>query len=191
MDRLITISVLALSFFSCSKDDVSVTPTPIPNIIEGIVTEFRVTPTDINTPNKASFLISLNNTIYKVDLDAVPQSQSNTELLFATDTVLIDESREVGDFGKDEVAYNPLRENTVFVIFNDGRKVTGMFQPFTVFRGVFGESLIAQWRETNDPAKPNQKAMNDLAAFMRRYKDKDGPGNGTEPTYILATVSKQ
>ncbi len=191
MYRFLIYSFLLLSLISCSKNDVPVTPAPIPGIIDGIITEFSVTPKDITTPEKASFLISLNSTVYKVDIDAVAQSQSNAELLFASDTVLVNDSREIGNFGKDEVAYNPVKENTIFVIFNDGRKVTGTFQPFTVFRGVFGESLIAQWREPNDPSKPNQKAMDDITAFIKRYSDKDGPGSGTEPTYILATVSKQ
>lgn len=91
-------------------------PAPIPGIIDGIITEFSVTPKDITTPDKAFFLISLNSTVYKVDIDAVAQSQSNAELLFASDTVLVKDSREIGNFGKDEVAYNPVKENTIFVI---------------------------------------------------------------------------
>lgn len=191
MYRFFIYCFLFLTLFSCSKNEEPGVPAPIPDIIDGIITEFSVTPKDITTPDKAFFLISLNSTVYKVDLDAVAQSQSNAELIFASDTILVSDSREIGNFGKDEVAYNPIKENTVFLIFNDGRKVTGTFQPFTVFRGSFGESQIAQWREVNDPSKPNQQAMNDITAFIRRYADRDGQGNGTEPTYIVATVSKQ
>jgi hypothetical protein len=132
----------------------------------------------------------MNNTFYKVDFNAVEQSQSNAELLFASDTLLINESREFANFGKDAIAYNPLRENEITIFFDDGRKISGLFNSFTTFHGVFGEVLISQWRDSNDPAKPNQKAKDDITGFIKRYSDKDGPGPGITPIYLFIKVSK-
>jgi hypothetical protein len=180
-----------VSFISCSKDPVSSsTPDPIPNIIEGTVKEFTVTPIDINTPDKGTFFISYLNVIYKVDFAAIDQAGSNAILRFASDTILNDQSREFSNLGKDAIAYNPLKENNISILFHDGRRVTGLFDINTSFGGVFGEALINQWRTSGDPAKPTQKAKDDIIHFVRRYADKDGPGPQTSPLYLSAKVSK-
>ncbi len=186
------ILLLTLGFLiSCSKKEATTPPVVIPNIINGTITELSVTPIDITTPDKGSVLVSMNNTIYKADFNAVQQSQSNAELLLASDTLLTNKTREIGNVGKDDIAYNPLGANEITILFNDGRKITGTFDPFTIFQGSFGESLIAQWRDPNDPAKPTQKANDDITGFIERYSDKDGPGPGLSPIYLFVTVSKQ
>ncbi|MEP6596976.1 MAG: hypothetical protein ABJA71_13570 [Ginsengibacter sp.] len=179
------------ALISCSKKEAgSNPPVVIPDRIEGVITELDVTPINITTPDKGSFLISANNTSYKVDFNAVEQSQSNAELIFAYDTLLVNDSREFANLGKDAIGYSPLRANQITILIDSGRKVSGIFNPFTIFRGVFGQALISQWRDSNDPAKPNQKAKDDLTSFIERYSDKDGPGPNVTPTYLFVKVSK-
>jgi len=180
------------TFISCSKDDEAPPPPPvIPDIISGVVTEFNVTPIDINTPDKGTFLIFFNGIFYKVDFNAVDESESNAYLLFNSDTILTDQSREFANLGKDAVAYNPVADNQILVQFNDGRKINGLFNASTSFGGVFGEALISQWRTPGDPAKPTQKAKDDIMNLVQRYSDKDGPGPGTNPQYLFVTVSQK
>ena len=111
MYRFLILFIFLVSIISCSKDEGG-TPPPdqIPDIINGVVTEFKLSPIDINTPDKGTFLISGNNTIYQVDFNAVAESESNAILLFDNDTILTDQSREIGNLGRDAVAYNPVRE---------------------------------------------------------------------------------
>jgi len=180
------------TFISCSKkENPSLPPVVIPDIIDGEVTEFNVTPLDINTPGRGTFLIDVVNTTYKVDFDAVAQSASNGRLIFLSDTILNDQSREFANLGKDAVAYNPVADNQIVIFFDDGRKVSGGFNLNTSFGGVFGEALISQWRTPGDPAKPNQKAKNDIINLVHRYADKDGPGPETTPQYLFVKVSKK
>jgi hypothetical protein len=160
-------------------------------MINGPILEVKVTPLNITTPDKGSLLISMNNTVYKVEFNATAQSQSNATLSFATDTILRDVSREFANLGKDAVAYNPVGPNEITVRFNDGRKVFGRFNDYTSFGGDFGQALISTWRDPNDPAKPNQKAKDDISKFVKLYSDIDGPGPGTSPVYLLVQISKQ
>src|SRR4051794_20802799 len=177
MNRFLMLFLVLSTFISCSKDEERPPSTPvIPDIINGVVTEFNVTPIDINTPDKGEFLIFMNGIFYKVDFNAVAESESNAYLLFDSDTILTDQSREFANLGKDAVAYNPVADNQILVQFNDGRKINGLFNASTSFGGVFGEALISQWRTPNDPAKPTQKAKDDIRNFVQRYSDKDGPG---------------
>ncbi|HEY6976907.1 MAG TPA: hypothetical protein VH396_11510 [Chitinophagaceae bacterium] len=193
MRWLVALSLVLSTFISCSKDDEMSSPPPvvIPDRINGFITEFTVTPIDINTPDKGTFFISANNTIYKVDFNAVAKSESNAILIFDSDTILTDRSREFTNLGKDAVAYNPVAANEVLVELNDGRKIDGLFDSYTSFGGVFGEDLISQWRDPNDPAKPTQKAKDDIINLVHRYGDKDGPGPTTEPQYLFVTITKR
>ncbi len=191
MSRLLVLLMLLVSFISCSKDPAnSSIPDPIPNLIEGAVKEFTVTPVDINTPDKGTFFIYYLNVIYKVDFDAIDQAGSNAILRFASDTILNDQSREFANLGRDAISYNPLKENSILLLFHDGKKVTGTFDLNTSFGGVFGEALINQWRTPGDPAKPTQKAKDDILHLVQRYADKDGQGPLTSPIYLSAKVSK-
>ena len=192
MYRFLILFIFLVSIISCSKDEGS-TPPPdqIPDIINGVVTEFKLSPIDINTPDKGTFLISANNTIYEVDFNAVAESESNAILLFDNDTILTDQSREIGNLGRDAVAYNPVRENEILIQFNDSRKIDGLFTSYTSFGGVFGEALISQWRTPNDPSKPTQKAKDDIINLVQRYSDKDGAGPETKPLPLFVTVSKR
>jgi hypothetical protein len=183
--------LFAVTVISCSKDKTELPPVVIPDIINGTVREITVMPIDITTPDKANFTISMQNVIYKVEFNAVPEGESNATIFFASDSILSADSREFANLGKDAVSYNPLRENEVIVIFKDGRKVDGLFDFNTSFGGTFGKELIDEWREPNDPAKPNKKANDDIMEFVRRYDDKDGSGPGVEPIYLNATVTKQ
>lgn len=188
------VSVFALSlmvFISCSKDDKPAPPVVIPDIINGVVLELNVAPTNITTPDKGNFTVFATNTTYRVQFNAVPQAQSNATLSFESDTILTDASREFSNFGKDEIAYNPVAVNEVTIRFSDGKKVVAGFNAGTSVGGVFGEQLIAQWRTVGDPAKPNQKAKDDLKNFMKLYEDADGAGPGTTPVYLFAEVTKQ
>lgn len=192
MCRYLIFLFVLTALISCShKEDQPIPPIVIPNNIDGVITELNVTPIDITTPDKGSFLISANNTIYNVAFNAVEQSQSNADLIFATDTLLINESREFANFGRGEIAYNPLKENEITIFFKDGRKISALFDLYTSFHGVFGEDLISKWRDASDPAKPNQKAKDDIINFIHRYSDKDGPDAGTTPVYLSVTVSKR
>jgi hypothetical protein len=190
MRRILFLLLAINSLVSCSKEEATNPPVVIPDIINGLVNEIAVTPINITTPDKGSFSISANNTIYKVDFNATDQAQSNATFRFASDTVLTDASREFANLGKDVIAYNPVAPNEIEIRFTDGRKVLGSFDANTSFGGVFGEALISQWRAASDPAKPNQKAKDDIINFVHRYADKDGPGPGTAPTYVSVTVSK-
>jgi len=192
MYRLLALFLLLWTFVSCSKNDEgsSSTPVVIPDIINGGVTEFNVAPIDINTPGKGTFFISANNTIYKVDFNAVAESESNAVLIFNSDTILTDQSREFANLGKDAIAYNPVADNEILVLFHDGRKIDGLFNLNTSFGGVFGEALISQWRDPGDPAKPTQKAKDDIMNLVQRYADTDGPGPGTAPQYLFVKVTK-
>src|SRR3954470_11989071 len=112
MFRFLMLLLVVSAFISCSKDEEAPPPTSvIPDIIYGVITEFNVTPIDINTPGKGEFLIFSNNVFYKVDFNAVAESESNAYLLFDSDTILTDKSREFANLGKDAVAYNPIAEN--------------------------------------------------------------------------------
>jgi hypothetical protein len=192
MYRFFVLFLLLGAFISCSKKDGgSTTPVVIPDIIDGVITEFNLTPLDINTPDKGTFFISANNTIYKVDFNAAAQPASNARLIFESDTILTDQSREFANLGKDAIAYNPVADNLISIFFDDGRKVTGSFNVNTSFGGIFGEALISQWRDPSDPAKPTQKAKDDIINLVHRYSDKDGPGPETAPQYLFVKVSKR
>jgi hypothetical protein len=192
MSRFVVFLLLVTSILtSCSKDDSS-TPPPvvIPDIISGVALEIFVTPTNITTPNKGVMSVNMSNIIYKVEFNAVAQSQSNAVLLFVKDTILIDQSREFANLGKDAIAYNPLAPNEVQIKFYDGRKVFAVFGPGTSFGGEFGETLIAQWREPADPAKPTKKAKDDISNFVKLYADMNGAAPGITPVYLAVTVTK-
>jgi len=176
---------------SCSNKDNGQPPFVIPDNINGPILEIMVQPINITTPDKGSLRISMNNVNYIVQFDAVPQAQSNATLSFASDTIIRDESRAVGNLGVDVVAYNPVGPNEVTIRFSNGNKIFGTFDANTSFGGTFGQALISTWATTGDPAKPNQKAKTDLSSFVKLYKDKDGTGPGTEPVYLLVTVTKQ
>ena len=192
MYRLLAAFIVSVTFISCSKnEDSSTPPVVIPDNIEGMITEFKLTPVDINTPGKGEFFISANNTSYKVDFDAADQSASNAFLVFESDTILTDESREYTNLGKDAIAYNPVKDNLVSLFFNDGKKVTGLFDLNTSFGGTFGETVIGQWRDAGDPTKPTQKAKDDLMNLVKRYADKDGPGPETIRQYLIVNVTKR
>jgi len=191
MYRLFVFFLLVSTFISCSKnEDGPLPPDVIPDIIEGVITEFNVTPVDINTPDKGTFFIAVNSTRYKVDFDAAAQSASNATLIFETDTILTDQSREFANLGPDAIAYYPVAENEITVSFHDGRRVKGLFDLNTSFGGVFGAALISQWRDPNDPTKPTQKAKDDIINLVQRYSDRDGPGPETAPQYLFVRVSK-
>jgi len=191
MCRFFLFFLVFSTFISCSKNDGgSTAPVVTPDVIEGTITEFNVTPLDINTPDKGEFFISANNTIYKVNFNVAALSASNATILFASDTILTDDSREFANLGKDAIAYNPVGANQVLILFNDGKKVNGSFDLNTSFGGVFGAALISQWRDSVDPAKPTQKAKDDIINLVQRYSDKDGPGPETTPQYLFVKVSK-
>jgi hypothetical protein len=187
---LLFLLVLTASVF-CSKKDNVQPPAVIPDIINGLILEVDVTPINITTPDRGTLLVVMNSTIYKVDFNAVAQSQSNATLFFDTDSILRPESTEFANLGKDAIAYNPVGPNEITIQFYDGRKVFGFFDPNTSFGGTFGEQLISQWRNPSDPAKPNQKARDDISNFVTLYSDNNGPAPGIIPIYLLAQVSKQ
>ena len=191
MIRQIVFLLVLTSLVSCSDKDNGQPAGVIPDMIHGPILEVNVTPLNITTPDRASLLISMNNTIYKVEFNAVMQSQSNATLSFASDTILRDDSREFANLGKDVVAYNPVGPNEITIRFNDGRKIFGWFDPYTSFGGEFGQALISTWRDPTDPAKPNQKAKDDISKFVKIYSDIDGPGPGITPVYLLVQVFKQ
>lgn len=186
-------TIVFLLFFSaaasCSKKYGDLQPVVIPGTINGVILDIKVTPIDISTPDKASLRISMNNVIYSVEFNAAAQSQSNATILFASDTILRDDSREFANLGKDEVAYNPVGPNEIRIRFTDGREIFGWFEANSSFGGVFGEQVINQWRTPNDPAKPNQKAKDDISNFIKFYEDKDGTGPARTPVYLFVKVS--
>ena len=185
---LIPFFVLSI-FISCSKDeDGPPPPAAIPGIIDGFVTEFSLAPIDLTTPDKGGFYILSNNARYEVVFNAVANAASNAIITFATDTILYDLSREFTNLGNDAIAYNPVSPNLIRVIFTDGRKVTGYFDPNTSFGAVVGAAVISTWREPSDPTKPTQKAKDDIINLVHRYADKDGPGPESNPQYLFAEV---
>lgn len=191
MHRLLFVLVALITLISCSKnnDDNDNPPIEIPDIITGFATEFSVIPQDLTTPKTGVLLVAMNNTFYKVEFAAVPQSQHNAEIVFLSDSILTADSREFANFGQDIVAYTPVHENELELIFTDGRKVTAIFDNNTFFAGTFGQTTISLWRDGTDPLKPNQKAKDDIAELMRRYSDADGAGPETTPTYLSVKVS--
>jgi hypothetical protein len=192
MSRFVVFLLLLANLISCSKDDDKpLPPVVIPDIINGVVLELNVTPTNITTPQKGTVTVFATNTTYRVEFNAVQQAQSNATLSFESDTILTDASREFSNFGKDAIAYNPVAVNEMTIRFNDGKKVVAAFNAGTSVGGVFGEQLIAQWRSAGDPAKPNQKAKDDFKSFMKLYEDADGAGPATSPVYLFAEVVKQ
>jgi hypothetical protein len=182
--------LLTTTLTSCSKDEASTPPVVIPDVINGVALEIFVTPTNITTPNTGVMSVNMMNTIYKVEFNAVAQSQANAVLSFETDTILIDQSREFANLGKDNVGYNPVGANELLIRFNDGRKVSAVFGPGTSFGGAFGENLISQWRDPADPAKPTQKAKDDIRNFVGLYSDMNGAAPGITPIYLSVTVTK-
>ncbi len=91
MYRYLLLFLVISTFISCSKkEEVPPAPVVIPDVINGVITEFNVTPLNITTPDKGTFLISANNTIYQVDFDVAAESESNAILIFESDTILTD-----------------------------------------------------------------------------------------------------
>ena len=181
---------LVLGIFSCSKNEViQPPPAPIPGSFDGVINEIGLTPIDLNTPDKGTIYMAVNNTVYQIDFDATTQSASNAILKFATDTILNDQSREFASFDKNTIAYNPVSPNLITISFTDGNKITGVFTLNSSFGGVFGETLISTWRTPGDPGKPTQKAKDDIINLVERYSDKDGPGPETAPQYVFVKVS--
>jgi hypothetical protein len=190
MYRFLALFFVVSVFISCSKDEAKQTPFVIPDVITGEITEFNLTPLNLTTPGKGTFFIYANNTKYKVDFNATDQSASNAILLFSSDTILTDQSREYANLGKDVVAYNPVANNQIVVLFTDGKKIDGVFTANTSFGGVFGEAIISQWRTPGDPTKPTQKAKDDISNLVKRYNDKDGPGPDNARQYLFVKVSQ-
>jgi len=191
MYRFLVLLPVLGGFFSCSKSEEGPpAPVVIPDIIYGVITEFNLTPINITTPDKGVFFIAAINTRYEVDFNATTNSESNAILMFESDTILTEQSREFANLGKDAIAYNPVRENQITILFNDGRKINGSFDFNTSFGGVFGEAVISQWRDPGDPAKPTQKAKDDIINLVQRYSDKDGPGPEIAPQYLFVKVFK-
>lgn len=191
MFRLLVFVVACGIYISCSKNENKTPPVEvIPDVINGSVAEITLTPINLTTPDKGNFYIFSNNTRYLVEFNAVSNAQSNAILIFDSDTILSDDSREYTNLGNDAVSYNPLRGNNITLILNDGKKVNGSFDINTSFGGVFGEAIINQWRTPGDPAKPTQKAKDDIINLVHRYGDKDGPGPDLAPQYLFAKISK-
>lgn len=183
--------VLALASISCSKNETGPsTPPVIPDIIDGDVLEFRLMQVDVNTPDKGTFFVNVTNTKYRIDFTVTSEAESNAIFKFDSDTILTGQSREFANVGSGAIAYSPVADNRIVVFFHDGRKISGVFNLNTSFGGVFGEALIAQWRDPVDPAKPTQKAKDDLLNMAQRLTDKDGAGPETTPQYFFMKVSK-
>ena len=191
MSRFLVIAVIITFSISCSNKESPTPPFVIPDKIGGPISDMFVTPLNITTRDKGFFLISMNNVVYKVQFDAVPQAQSNAVITFASDTVINSNSRAFANLGKDAISYNPVGPNSIIVHFNDARRIDGTFDNYSSFGGDFGESLIATWKEPADPAKPTQKAKDDISKFIMRYSDADGSGPGIAPVYLNVTVTKQ
>lgn len=184
--------LFAVVVVSCSKDEKKdLPPVVIPDIIVGTVLDIDFDPIDLTTPDKGTLRVIMNNTSYLVTFNAVTQPESNATLLFATDSIITEDSREVGNLGANKIAYNPVKDNEIHINFNDNRSVDGIFDIATSVGGTFGQSVISQWRSDADPAKPNNKARADLMEFVRRYQDKDGSGPEGAPIYLNVTVAKQ
>ena len=191
MYRFLVLLLMPGGFISCSKNEVAPPPpVVIPDIIDGVITEFNLTPFNMTTPDKGVFFITAINTRYKVDFNATTNFGSNAILIFELDTILTEQSREFANLGIDAIAYYPVRANQITVLFDDGRKINGLFDGNTSFGGVFGKDVISQWRDPGDPAKPTQKAKDDIIHLVQRYSDIDGPGPETAPQYLFVKVSK-
>lgn len=192
MYRLLFLISVMVVFISCSKDHrPAPAPTPIPDEITGEVRDFTLTPIDLNTPDKGVLFISTIDSRYKVQFNAADGPAANARMSFKTDTILTDQSREYTNLGIDAVAYNPVADNQISIIFNDGREVNGIVDLATNFGGVFGQSVISQWRDPNDPSRPTQKAKDDFMNLIRRYDDKDGPGPGSVPQFLVVTITRE
>ncbi len=185
------LAFLLLAAVSCSNKDNSLPPVVIPDNITGPINEIMVTPVNITTPDKGTMVVSMNNVNYKVDFNAVAQAQSNATLSFESDTIIRDDSRAFANLGVDAVAYNPVGPNEITIRFSDGRKIIGTFNGNTSFGGTFGQALIATWQTPGDPAKPNQKAKDDISKFVKLYADSNGSAPGITPVYLLVQVTKQ
>jgi hypothetical protein len=183
-------SITALISCSKNKEASTIPPEVIPANLFGSVYDFNMTPLDITTPDKGFFSLIMNGTLYKVVFNAVDEAAANATIRFASDSILMADSREYASLGRDVISYWPVAENEIEVFFKDGRKINGYFDENTKFGGTFGEQVIAQWRDPADPAKPNQKARSDIRNLVRRYADKDGPGPENAPVYLSVTVSK-
>ena len=191
MNRVFLFLIAVIIGVSCSNKESGPTQVVIPDKINGPILEMMVTPININTPDKGYFTISMNNIIYKVQFDAVPQGQSNAVLTFASDTMINSNSRAFANLGKDAIAYNPVGPNSLIIHFNDARRIDGSFGNQSGFGGTFGESLIATWKDPADPAKPTAKAKTDISKFISLYSDADGSGPGIAPIYLNVTITKQ
>ena len=194
MHRLLVLSFLAGAFFvSCSKDEKDQqVQGPIPDVLTGVVRDVDLTPVNITTPGLGKFFIDVNNVRYVVEFNAVDYAASNAVLIFDTDTILTNDSREFANLGNDAISYNPVLANRIILSFHDGsgRRVTGFFDVTTSFGGTFGQAVISEWREPNDPTKPTQKAKDDFINLVHRYADKDGPGPDIAPQWLLVTISR-
>ena len=191
MIRLLVFILILTVSVSCSNDEKGLPPVVIPDNINGPLLEIMVTPVNITTPDKGSLVISMNSVNYKVEFNAVAQAQSNATLSFASDSIIRDDSRAFANLGVDVVAYNPVGPNEITIRFNDGRKIIGTFNVNTSFGGTFGQTLISTWQTPGDPAKPNQKAKDDISKFVKLYADSNGSAPGVTPVYLVVQVSKQ
>lgn len=191
MRKIVIVFISWVALLSCKKDSTPPTVTPVPDIIRGQVREIEVVPVDVNTPGQGSMVVQMNDALYKVQFNVTAQAQSNASLYFANDTLLADESREYGNFGQDVVAYSPLRENEILIEFSQGTKrIEGSVSFYTGFVGVFGRNQISQWRESNDPSKPNAMAREDIRNFISRYMDSNGDEAGMSPLYLSVSVAR-
>jgi hypothetical protein len=112
MYRLLLALLIVTTWSSCSRnnDDSNNNPPPtVPNIITGYVSEFSVDPVDMTTPEKATLLVSMNNTFYRVEIAPAAQSEHNATISFLSDSILTTDSREFANFGPDIAAYAQLR----------------------------------------------------------------------------------
>lgn len=192
MYRLLFVLSLVLAMGSCSKSNDTPPVTPVPDVINGTITDFSVTPINLNTPDKGTMLISMTGALYKVQFNVVPEAQANAKISFGTDSVLVDESRESGNFGQDVISYIPVAPNEVIFTFKEGpKKINGVFSYLTGFGGTFGSDIIASWRSPSDPSKPNAKAKEDLMNLVRRYMDSNGSEPGISPVHLAVSVIRQ
>ena len=191
MIRLLLFFSVVLISFSCSKSNKTLPAGVIPDVINGIIKDMSVTPVNLTTPGTGTFTVFTTGIIYTVEFNAVSQAQSNATLSFDTDSVLRTESREFANLGKDAIAYSPVGPNELIIRFHDGKKIIARFDANSSFGGVFGEQQIVQWRTPGDPAKPNQKAQDDIKKFVRLYADADGSGPGSAPVYLFVQVTSK
>src|SRR5215210_1055992 len=101
MYRFVVLVLMLSTFISCSKNEnMPLPPEVIPASLDGVITEFNLTPLNVDTLDKGSFFIFANNTNYRVDFDVASQAASNAVIRFVNDTILMDESREFANLGK-------------------------------------------------------------------------------------------